>query len=481
MAATMRRLHICRRSLAYSQKRRSSVVSVERVAISNDEPNSLYPPIKTKYPPGTWGAMEPKYAWLWDKRREESLAIPDVQQRIAALCDKEMKHLVVKVKDERPRTLDFKKYITKTHVMPGLPETYRTAVDSSLLDELTALLSPLICDSIAVEMDQLQRRGYLKHFMKAGNHQESAAAHLLLRTILCSLSAQLSGQFPHLLTMQYDENVNLAATWDRHGIKRSRRRMVHPEWFTSDIVSDQRVKANTSADFVLRSDQPLPEFVSHDSGPSTGTEIPAINFAPHVYGQPMIPKEKSTVEAGYVCGDPCEFGLMSVLNTVWSHYSAEKYGENHAQDARLGQGVMSSFVWLAAQAHNQGFNTLVDMTYPLTTQTVLTDGQHWQFLAYQLNTMELWKDNEGNHRANLCWVSDEAKLYAEVVEGKVHGFNPDVLRQLIAFLALAPAERPYDLRPTLPPTGDEPKVREQYIPVKTEEVIVVEEEKYIVE
>lgn len=121
------------------------------------------------------------------------------------------------------------------------------------------------------------------------------------------------------------------------------------------------------------------------------------------------------------------------------------------------------------------------MTYPLTTQTVLTDGQHWQFLAYQLNTMELWKDNEGNHCANLCWVSDEAKLYAEVVEGKVHGFNPDVLRQLIAFLALAPAERPYDLRPTLPPTGDEPKVREQYIPVKTEEVIVVEEEKYIVE
>ena len=58
--------------------------------------------------------------------------------------------------------------------------------------------------------------------------------------------------------------------------------------------------------------------------------------------------------SGHIWGDPCEFGLLSVLNSVWSRYPADKYGPHHAQDARLGQGIGTSFVWLAAQAHNQG-------------------------------------------------------------------------------------------------------------------------------
>ena len=57
---------------------------------------------------------------------------------------------------------------------------------------------------------------------------------------------------------------------------------------------------------------------------------------------------------GHVWGDPCEFGLLSVLNSVWSRHPADKYGPHHAKDARLGQGIGTSFVWLAAQAHNQG-------------------------------------------------------------------------------------------------------------------------------
>ena len=127
-----------------------------------------------------------------------------------------------------------------------------------------------------------------------------------------------------------------------------------------------------------------------------------------------------------------------------------------------------------------GFNTLVDLTYPLTTQTILTDGQHWQFLAYQLNTLELWKNNDANNFNNICWVSDEAKLYAGVEEGKVQGFNSDVLRQLIAFLALAPSDRPYDLRPTLLPTAVNPKDKKEFNPLKKEKVVVVEEEKYVI-
>lgn len=110
---------------------------------------------------------------------------------------------------------------------------------------------------------------------------------------------------------------------------------------------------------------------------------------------------------------------------------------------------------------------------------MLTDGQRWQFLAYQLNTMALWLDDDANHRVNVCWAGQERDLYADVEDGKVRGFNPDVLRQLIAVLALAPADRGYDLRPTLSPTAPNPSLVEEFIPEKKEEVIVVEEERYV--
>ena len=259
MAATIRRLHLCRRSFAFSQKRCSSVVSAEALPVSNEEPKSLYPPIKPKYPPGQWGGMDPGYAWMWYKSREDSLEIPDAQQRTSALCEKEMNQLALKVRDSRPRTLDFKKYVTKTHVVSGLPEIYGTALDSILLDELTSRLSPLICDTIVMETDQLQRRGFLKKFGMACDRHVHELSHLLLRSILSNLATQMSAQFPHLLTMQFDENVTMSAMWDRHGIKRTRTRMLYPGKFKYDTVYDQRVTAKTKADFVLRSDKPLPE------------------------------------------------------------------------------------------------------------------------------------------------------------------------------------------------------------------------------
>ena len=66
-----------------------------------------------------------------------------------------------------------------------------------------------------------------------------------------------------------------------------------------------------------------------------------------------------------------------------------------------------------------GFSHLIDLTYPLTSQTILTDGQMFSFLAYQLNTLELWKDDEASPMVNLCWHSKEIPLYHSVENGKV--------------------------------------------------------------
>ncbi|KAL8582331.1 hypothetical protein ACOMHN_037088 [Nucella lapillus] len=475
MAATVRCVGL-RRSWAFIPVRCNSQVSTEAACVSNEGTGSLYPPIKPKYPPGRWGGMERSYAWLWHKHQEENLAIPDLQKRIAALCEKEKKQLVMKVKDIRPGTLDFKTYVTKTHMLTGLPDIYK-GLDSPLLEELTTKMSPLVCDLIAMETDLTMKRGFLKKFRKAADQHQSEMTHGLLRSIIIHLTAQLAAHFPHLLQMQYDEKVTLSAFWDRDGIERTRRRLIRPDYYKFETVNDVCVTSTTTADFVFRAEKPLPEFVCREAASSMG-EIPKLKYSPVVFGQKYEIKGKRQLEAGHVWGDPCEFGSLAVLNTVWSQHAAVKYGPSHAQQAQLGQGVGAAFVWLAAQAHNQGFNTLVDLTYPLTTQTILTDGQTWQFLAYQLNTLQLWKDDGANDLVNLCWADPPAKLFEEVDGGQVHGFNPEVLKQLIACLALAPEDRAYSLRPTLPASAAEAK---EYIPLKREVVEVVEEEKYEIE
>ncbi|XP_076443568.1 large ribosomal subunit protein mL65-like [Babylonia areolata] len=480
MASTARHFGISRRSWANSLMRYNSQVSTNAKAVSSEGKNSFYPPIKPKYPPGRWGGMEPSYAWLWHKQEEESLAIPDVQKRTAALCNKEKKQLVMKVRDIRPGTLEFKKYITKTHVLSGLPDIYSSSLDSALLDKMTSRLSSLVCDLIVFETDQMLRRGFLKKFKMAGDQHQCEMAHGLFRSIINHLAAQLAAHFPHLLTMQFDEKVTLSAFWDRHGISRTRTRMIHPDYFEFQTVGDTCITSTTTADFLLRAEKPLPEFVSRDAA-SSMREIPKLKYSPLVYGQKYQVKEKRHLEAGHVWGDPCEFGSLAVLNTVWSRRVADKFGQNHALEAQLGHGIGTSFVWLAAQAYNQGFNTLIDVTYPLTTQMILTDGQTWQFMTYQLNTLQLWKDEEANDLINLCWVDPQTKLFEHVEGSKVYGFNTEVLKQLIACLALAPRDRPYNLRPTLPSSAVNPRDREVLIPLKKEEVTVTEEEKYIIE
>jgi hypothetical protein len=202
--------------------------------------------------------MDPSYAWLWHKSKEESLAIPDVTGRVKAMCEKQLRQLTLLVKDPRPRVLDYKKYMTKTCLISGLPDLYKNS-SSQQLDEITSNLAPLVCDLIVMETEQLQRKNFLKKFKMHGDQHQQVLSQCLLRSLLMNLMPQLSSHFPHLSDVQYDENANVSVLWDRHGIKRNRRQMVKPDYYKWTVVHDQRVAAQTLLDFVLRSDKPLPE------------------------------------------------------------------------------------------------------------------------------------------------------------------------------------------------------------------------------
>lgn len=98
-----------------------------------------------------------------------------------------------------------------------------------------------------------------------------------------------------------------------------------------------------------------------------------------------------------------------------------------------------------------GFSTFNDITYPLTTQTVITDGQWWSFCVYQLNTTLVHSENvTKNPKRNVCWITEPIKLFDKIENEKVQGFNEEVLKNLIKFYVNTPEERVgVDLKPYL--------------------------------
>lgn len=112
---------------------------------------------------------------------------------------------------------------------------------------------------------------------------------------------------------------------------------------------------------------------------------------------------------------------------------------SETREALHRQGVLASFGWLNALANFLGFTTFNETTYPFVTQTVITNGQIWSFYIYQLNTLLLHSKNpEENPRRNICWALPELKLYEKIENGKLVGFNDDVLKKVLKLYVNTP-------------------------------------------
>lgn len=112
--------------------------------------------------------------------------------------------------------------------------------------------------------------------------------------------------------------------------------------------------------------------------------------------------------------------------------------------------MKASFGWLLAQANFQGFTTFNDITYPLVTQTIITNGQLWSLYAYQLNTVVMHNEHiDQNPKHNICFGTKPLKLYEGIEDGKVVGLNEDVLKMIIQLYMNAPEDREHEMKPYL--------------------------------
>lgn len=221
----------------------------------------------------------------------------------------------------------------------------------------------------------------------------------------------------------------------------------------------------------VRTELPLDPVLPYSDADNPDLDVPFFSFDPRVLGYNSTNRHGTNIPGiiislslhyikfnilnfplGFWPGDPCEFGLLSFQKRGHLLNRSQSFGPQDQQEALHSHGIMSSFAWLLSQASYQGFTTYNDLTYPLVAQTVITNGQEWSFYTYQLNTALMHSDYvHSNPKRNICWGTAPQRLFESIDEnGKIIGFNDDVVKTLLKFYLNVPKCREgVDMKPYL--------------------------------
>uniref|UniRef100_A0A182NR04 28S ribosomal protein S30, mitochondrial n=1 Tax=Anopheles dirus TaxID=7168 RepID=A0A182NR04_9DIPT len=352
----------------------------------------------------------------------------------------------------------FMQYATRTCFQNGLPQMYKP-----LMEEASKLLETMqseIEDTIAFE---LSNYSHLKLDENASPmEREEAIVRSLLAQLNRTITNALAPNFHHLSEIETDYDPRHEAFWFLGGIyppQLVRKIKDGVEWqkqYANDPY-DRNIQYVGKPYMAVRHKHPLDPLLAKEleafDVKQDSAELPDYRYDPLALGYMSDFRQASTVP-GFWPGDQHEFGLLSFQRRSHALNRHKYCAVNDLNEAIHAQGILSSFAWVVGQACYQGFSVFNDVTYPLTAQTVVTDGRNWSFYAYQLNTMLLHSDQvDVNNRYNLCWGTEALQLYETIDEnGKIHGLNNEVLRQLIAFYINQPKQREVNLKPYLCPT-----------------------------
>lgn len=170
-------------------------------------------------------------------------------------------------------------------------------------------------------------------------------------------------------------------------------------------------------------------------------EVTAYKYDPSFYGFKSDLRHGTNIP-GFWPGDPYEFGLLSYHPRGHMLGRPPLFGEKEHSQAIHAQAVLATYSWLLAQSTYQGFNTFNDLTYPLSTQAVITDGRQFSFYTSQLNTILQHTDNmDTNPKVNECYGTPTIELFERIDDGQLLGWNDEPLAMLISFYLNAPCKR----------------------------------------
>uniref|UniRef100_A0A3Q2D433 Mitochondrial ribosomal protein S30 n=1 Tax=Cyprinodon variegatus TaxID=28743 RepID=A0A3Q2D433_CYPVA len=189
----------------------------------------------------------------------------------------------------------------------------------------------------------------------------------------------------------------------------------------------------------IRIPQQLPQFAPLEA--SYTAEVPEVPYAPNL--MPLFRRQyENNIFTGAKLPDPVCYGHTQ-FHLVPDRYHRERLARQQQSDQveafLRANAVASLFAWTGAQATYQGFWNYEDVSRPFVSQAVITDGHYFSFFCYQLNTVALSSEVDGNNpRKNILWGTESLRLYQDVQDGEVVGLDDGVVRLLVQFLMNQP-------------------------------------------
>lgn len=111
--------------------------------------------------------------------------------------------------------------------------------------------------------------------------------------------------------------------------------------------------------------------------------------------------------------------------------------DSRTREQLLAHLLMQLFSQAAAETVQNGYPLDQDLTYPLVTQGIATNGRQFTFACFQLNTLDL--SHEAAQRVNVFWAGPTLALY------KGQNFNEECIGLILQLLLQAPLRQ----RPSL--------------------------------
>lgn len=339
--------------------------------------------------------------------------------------------------------LKLAQHITRTHLKidNNLSDYYKDINVDSIAENLKAKFE----DALTIELD-----GYKTRTSKldlSPNELENIITAQIVKQVNRAIMNNMVQDYSHLLDVQVDVEPRLEAFWFAGGMNPPKNikkyRTGKGQDFrkhTENDPTDRLIAYDGKPLLTLRSCIPLKPLMSYQEANIEDLEVPKWRFDPRVVGTMTKHSHMANIP-GFWPGDPHHFGVLSyhkrghIINRPYNDLEDDK-------EALHRQAILQSFAWLHSQANYQGFTTFNDITYPIVTQSVITNGQVWSFYSYQMNTMLVHGTNiDTNPKVNICYATPEVKLFEEFKDGKLVGFNDDVLKMLLRFYANVPEER----------------------------------------
>ncbi|XP_013791594.1 28S ribosomal protein S30, mitochondrial-like [Limulus polyphemus] len=385
----------------------------------------------------------------WYKYVQE---LPTVEQKLLEIISRQKYPAVILGPVSRSYDLlPFQQYCTRTNIIKGLPEIYQ----GTNVDDVYDKLKQQLIEVVKVQCCQFSRNYKITQQKPTEETVSRGQGGGVLdeMTSLISTTLAVSDEGQHLANAEISHLPRCDAFWWHAGFEKSKITLVKD----IDDICFQYVDQPW---LQVRTKNPLPEIFNQDDPACLGNDIPPVKYHPRVYGH-CIERRYVTSVPGFWPGSECEYGYMSLHTRDGLVKRAKMVTDIDMEDCINGFGMMASFGWLVALATYQGFTPFNELTYPLVTQTVITNGQDWDFFVYQLNTMSFHSDIDHNTHKNICWTSGTMRLFEDIVDGEVTGLNDDVFKVFLKFFVQAPKQQSeFSLKPY---TGEDTRSEEEKI------------------